>query len=251
MWTLRVYAIDVVKFGLWQVNFRTLPVVSTGYSQFVSTLLSRREERWRSKSTNSGIHGITVLVAEVDASSCRQLYSQGCLLCFCNLANYFDSRLCFRDPRAVAKTFTSTTFGLISDIVHSVRRSCSRRVEYTGENPSSFQAERDEIWVLRTAAWAGGTHEAGPEPPLCDQTGSDQPGLKTSKRSSDIFKAKVWWVGQRKTGEAEGGLERKEVETSPEGRGVSRVGSSVNRSPEAPNTSCTPDGWCLTRIKDD
>ena len=28
-----------------------------------------------------------------------------------------------------------------------------------GESPKGFQAERDEIRVSRTAAWAGGTHE--------------------------------------------------------------------------------------------
>ena len=44
----------------------------------------------------------------------------------------------------------------------------------------SWTSESDEIWVSRTVAWAGGTHEP-PWNHLCDQTGSRQRDLKISK----------------------------------------------------------------------
>ena len=49
---------------------------------------------------------------------------------------------------------------------------------------------------------------AGTESPLGDQTGSGRLGLKISKRLSDIFKERVWWVGERKP---EGHLGHEEV----------------------------------------
>ena len=47
-----------------------------------------------------------------------------------------------------------------------------------GESPLGSQAERDEIRVSRTVAWAGGTHGAGSESPLGDQSDSCWLGLK-------------------------------------------------------------------------
>ena len=63
------------------------------------------------------------------------------------------ARACAVDQ--LTKYISSCLFSDLRNIVRGVRRSCSRRVECTGESPMGFQAERDEIRVSRTAAFPG------------------------------------------------------------------------------------------------
>ena len=150
-----------------------------------------------------------------------------------------------RVPDQDSVSFSPSPLTLFALVLGSPRHSL-RGVEQTSESPSGFQVERDEIRVPRTAARMCGRHcpprchpllnlapppldwrldsslggwdpRAGPESPLCDQAGSGRLGLRISEWLSDIFKERVWWVGKRRTGEAEGRLGHEEVEASSKG----------------------------------
>ena len=67
---------------------------------------------------------------------------------------------------------------------------------------------------LRTAAWAGGTHELAQETISLWTCWFWPARLEDVSVRRDVFKKGVWWVGKRKTGRAEGRPERAEVVVS-------------------------------------